>query len=195
MKKQIEKKYYIVLPILALMVFSIVGISRNQEQNQVNSQDTLIRYSSNVCTSVLRADGNKEELGCSSNLLTTAGKNLIKNYLGTSQGDSVDYIALCNQTLGTASGGCSDPAVGNTTLSSEYTQGGLARAQGTYLSNSDGNWSITYTFTATDDALETNMTGLFNASSDGTLFALNTFTDVTLQTNDQLSVNWTIGTS
>ena len=71
-------------------------------------------------------------------------------------------------------------------------ESGLDRTQGTYGDNGVGNWSIWTTFTATADDLLTNKTGIFNASAVGTLFAENTFTLATLQSSDQITINWTI---
>jgi len=150
-----------------------------------------ISYKGTVCVDVDRADGSHEDIGCKSNLLTNAGADAIKDYIGTGGGTAFDYIALCNATAG-----CGAAALGSTTMENEYASAGLERVQGTYgsLSNS-GNWSIYTTFTATEDSIETNKTGLFNSSSADTLLAENTFTLVTLQTSDQLTINWTITAS
>lgn len=175
---------FFAIPLLLAFVFafSVVNFNTPIEDNPLS-----IKYNSNVCVYK-----NNELLGeCYSNLVTTAGLNAIKDGLG--QGSlpaAYDYVALCNATAG-----CTDPAAGDTALDNEYAAGGLSRAQGTYSSNGNGNWTISKTFTATADSLVTNMTGLFNASSSGTMLAENNFTSVTLQTNDQLTINWTIWVS
>ena len=171
--------------------YSATPATLTNSNPSVSSDDiqTTINYHANVCTSVRRVDGSIQSLGCSHNLLMDAGRNAIKNELGV--GGTVaafNYIALCNAALG-----CPAPAVSDTTLSNEFATNGLTRALGTYTSLAgNGNWSIAKTFTATADNVVTNKTGLFNQSTTGTMLAENTFTTVTLMTNDQLTINWTI---
>lgn len=171
----------LVLSILGVFAFSFMSPSSTSSNNEV-------QYGSNVCTHVTRVDGTVEQLGCSHNLVVDAGLNAIRDQLG-GQADfgAFDYIALCNATAG-----CTGTDASDTTLDNEFTSAGLTRAQGTYGQLGTGNWSIYKTFTATVNALETNQTGIFNQSTGGTLLAENTFTLVTLQNNDQLTVNWTI---
>ena len=56
-----------------------------------------------------------------------------------------------------------------------------------------GNWSIYNEFTSTCDNVVTNVTRLRNTNGDD--FAGNTFTLVTLQTDDLLLINWTLSVS
>ncbi len=186
-----ENKYNILgilgLLFISVFMFNLISVTDIISQSPETLTGDNIEYHSSVCTSVLRVDGTHEDNGCSKNLLTDAGKNLIKDMLSSGSGAGVDYIGLCNSTAG-----CTSPEAGDTALDNEYTSSGLTRVQATYGSLGTGNWSEVTTFTATVDDLSTNMTGLFNASSGGTLFAENAFTLVTLQTNDQLTINWTI---
>lgn len=188
-----EKKNFMILGI-AVFSLMLLGLSAFMfstspapEGSYAMAGDS-INYDANVCVTHVRADGTVAMSECSHNLLTDAGKNLIKDAIGSGGSISaVDYIALCNATAG-----CGAPASGDTTLENELAGGGLERTQATHGDLGVGNWSEYVTFTATIDNLETNKTGIFNASSTGTLFAENTFTLVTLQTNDQLTINWTI---
>lgn len=140
-----------------------------------------------VCTSVLRTDGNYEDNGCSSNVLYDTGAEAIEDYLadGTGAGDAFDWIELCNTTAD-----CGVPVAAKTESYNAYALAGLAEAAGTVSDLGNGNWSVFYTFTATDDGLLTNATRLRNA--DGDDLAGNSFTLVTLQTSDQLTINWTV---
>jgi len=125
------------------------------------------------------------------NVLTNAGAEAIEDILGQNTAfGAFNYIGLCNATAG-----CTTPSVTDTTIDNEYTTAGLTRAVGTYYDNANGNWTISKTFTATADSLETNVTGLYNQATGGTLLATNSFTLATLQTNDQLTVNITITAS
>jgi hypothetical protein len=148
-----------------------------------------VKYHGEVCVDVIRASGEKIDLGCRHNVFTDLGKNITRDILGNRGVSQVDYIGLCNATAG-----CPAPAVTWTSLPNEYTSGGLARAQGTYgiTQTSPGNWTISKTFTATIDNLETNVTGLFNGTATNALFAANSFTKVTLLANDQLTITWYI---
>lgn len=126
---------------------------------------------------------------CNHNLLYNAGKNLTRDIL-SGGGSAITNISLCNASASTTS--CGVPAAAATESFTAYNGCGLIDKAGSYqqINDNDGNWSIVATFTSTCDSRITNVTRLKNAS--GTLFASNTFTSVTLQTNDQLTVNWTI---
>jgi len=186
-----SKAIYSVLGLVTLgMVFSlVVGLQGfNSQSNSVrNVESTGIQYDAYVCNYVTRADGTVEDLGCSHNLLYNDGKDLIKTYLGDTGGstDEVDQISLCNATAG-----CGVPVAGASEDYNEFTACGLAVGTGTYSSLGVGNWSIFNTFTSTCDSVEINATRLRNTAS--TNFAGNTFTLATLQTNDQITINWTI---
>ena len=139
-----------------------------------------------VVVSAKHADGSEFYHEESHNLITTAGKDFIAAQIGsTSPGaNGANYIALTNTAI--------TPAAGDTTLSGEITTNGLARAQGTYAHTAGQNTftvSKTFTATATQSA---QAAGLFTASSAGTMMAENTFTSVTLNNGDQLTLTWTI---
>jgi hypothetical protein len=121
------------------------------------------------------------------NLITDAGKDFIAAQLGsTSPGtNGANYIALSSDT--------GAPAAGDTTLTGEITTGGLARSQGTYAHTAGTNtYTITEPFTASATHTNVQKAGLFTASSAGTMMAENTFTPVTLNSGDQLTITWTI---
>lgn len=180
-----QKKYLYSLGFLLMSALFVVSLQMDIGKNNMMASDG-INYKANVCVSHI-SEGKLISEQCSHNILTNDGKDLIKNYLSKGGLGTVDFIGLCNATSG-----CNVSSATSTYLNSEYTSGGMNRAQGTYLSLGTGNWSIYKQFTATSDNLLINKTGLFNATSAGTLFAENTFTLVTLQTNDQLTINWTI---
>jgi hypothetical protein len=122
----------------------------------------------------------------SHNLITNAGKDFISAQLGsTSPGaNGANYIALTNTAI--------TPAAGDTTLSGEISTNGLARAQGAYAhTNGQNTFTVTKTFTATG-AQSAQAAGLFTASSAGTMMAENTFTAVSLQAGDSITITWTI---
>lgn len=151
------------------------------------STPAKVKYGSAVCNHVTRADGTVEELGCSHNTVTDLGLDGIQDYLMTGGGTAFDYIALCNASIV-----CNASAAGSVTLDSEVAGCGMDRAQGTTAELGTGNWSVYKEFTSTCNGFITNKTGLFNDSADDRLLAENTFTLVTLQNNDKLTINWTI---
>lgn len=123
------------------------------------------------------------------NLITDAGQDFFSAQCltNTSAGTrGAGFIALTEN--GTA------PAVTDTTLTSEITTNGLARADATTKTHSAGTDTtvIEHTFTASASFSTVQKSGLFNASSSGTMFAENTFTSTALATNDQIKVTWTI---
>ena len=176
-----------VLMLATLLAFSSFAVPGGFVSD---SQDAL-KYNSNVCIYVTRIDGIVEDLGCSHNLLTTAGKNGIRTSLTGIAGESYEHIGLCNSSYG---GSCTTPALTDTTLGNEYNDASGLNRTGptTYLALGIGNWSYSRTFVALADGMSTNLTGIFDNTVGGTMLAVNTFTTSTLQTNDQITVNWSI---
>ncbi len=122
------------------------------------------------------------------NLLTTAGRDFLHQQgyettgLGTNGGN---YIALSTNSSGAAAG--------HTSVAGEISSDGLERAQGA-VSHSAGTTTTTVikTFTATGTHTAVQLCGLLTASSSGTLVHEATFTAVTLTSNDQLMITWTL---
>lgn len=124
------------------------------------------------------------------NLLTNAGRDwmIAQVYTNTSAGTrGSGYIALTANST--------SPAASDTSLASEITTGGLARADATTKSHTGGTNSTTIQHTFTASATHTNVqkSGLFNNTKDNsdTMSHENTFTAVTLQSSDTLQVTWT----
>lgn len=176
-------KLWIIPAVFGLLLFAAI-LAYNKPITNVAQVAEAPKYHATVCVWK-----NGELVGCKHNVLFNSGKNLIKTILGDSgTGGPVKVIALCDASLG-----CAEPTAAGTETYNEFSSCGLAPAAGSYTSNGVGNWSITKTFTATCDNLKTNVTRLKN--SGGTYFAGASFTTVTLQTNDQLTVTWTIWVS
>lgn len=122
-------------------------------------------------------------------VLTTIGKNWIEDQLGDSpSADPAKWISLSTSS--------SSPSASWTQIPSEITTGGLARAAGTYSSTGDGQWTISYQFTASATHTDVQLTGLQWASSgDGNLLCADTFTPVTLNSGDKITITWTVTVS
>ncbi|MCX6819326.1 MAG: hypothetical protein NT129_05020 [Candidatus Aenigmarchaeota archaeon] len=120
---------------------------------------------------------------CNHNVVTNAGKNAIKQYLGVAAGGNFTFLAVGNGTA---------PAAGDTTLNLEAA-GSLARAAGTYYSNAgNGNWSLVKSWTVSASFMSINSTAIFNQSATGTMLCGGTFTSVNLENADQLTINYTL---
>jgi hypothetical protein len=133
-------------------------------------------------------DGNEIYRNEDHNLITNAGKDFIAAQIGQTTGigsNGANFIALSTNTAA--------PAAGDTTLAGEITTGGLGRSQGAYAhTNGQATYTITKQFSATATHTAVQKAGLFNATSSGTMMAENTFSPVTLQNGDQLTITWTI---
>ncbi|KKL78875.1 hypothetical protein LCGC14_2020450 [marine sediment metagenome] len=103
--------------------------------------------------------------------------------------DAVDWIELCNVS---ASGGCGVPVAASSEAYTGYTDAGLIKQAGSVDDMGNGNFSVAYTFTANRTA-STNVTHLLNGNGDE--FAGNSFTLVSLENNDQITINWTVSIS
>ena len=120
----------------------------------------------------------------SHNLRTNAGINWQYNQMAGTAAAACTYIALSNDS-GT-------PAATDTSVASEITTNGLARANGTATHTSNAtSYTVAYTFTATGTQ-SAQKAGLLNAASSGTLCFENTFTQVSMASGDTLTVTWTI---
>jgi hypothetical protein len=120
------------------------------------------------------------------NLRTNAGADAQSSQMGNTatQAASCNFVALTNDA--------GAPAAGDTTLASEITTNGLGRAQGTYAHTTGTTvFTITKTFNATGTQAS-QKAGLFNASSSGTMCFENTYSAVTVNNGDTLTVTWTI---
>ena len=124
------------------------------------------------------------------NVFTNAGRDWVhaQAYTNTSAGTrGAGYIAVSAETT--------TPVAGDTTLAGEISTNGLARADATTKTHTGGTNTtlIEHTFTASGAHTAVHKAALFNASSTGTMpHAANFSSDVTLATNDQLKVSFTL---
>lgn len=189
-KSNIKNALFIIIPVFLLLacgVFSFVLLSSN---SAVSESDSL-RYAATVCKQVVRADGIREPAECSHNVLYNTGRNITRDFLIGTSGTAIANITLCNATTNGGTG-CGTPIAAASEAYNEYTSCGLhSNAVGTIsvISAQPGNWTVYKTFTSTCNNMMINVTRLGNNS---VYFAGNPFTLVTLQANDQLTVNWTV---
>lgn len=120
------------------------------------------------------------------NLETNAGLD----WQASVMGDTAAPPATCNYLA--LSDDATAPAATDTAVAGEITLNGLVRAQGTYAHTAGASsYSIAHTWTATA-AQAAQKAGMLNAASTGTLCFENTFTAVSLQANDTLTLTWTV---
>lgn len=175
----------------AIFILAIIGVGSTilygLGQPTNNEFGQPLEYHTNVCVYK-----NGELIDCNHNTITNVGKDFIKTSLTNTTG-------VTNNTINILALGNSSPTVAaTTTLNSQYNTCGLANGTGTYNSNSasNGNWSMTRTWTSSCDGSLVNTTGLYRAPGvPGELFAGASFTSTTLQNNDQLTINYTIWVS
>jgi hypothetical protein len=180
----------VIFGMLMLSTFLVFSL-QTPIANSTNS-NSGVHYNSLVCTWVQRADGTIQDNGCSHNTLTTAGQNAIRDAVASGSTAAFNYIGLCNASFG---GNCNATNSGDGSLYNEYPNDatGLNRSNAaTKLYLGTGNWSYSRTFVANAAGMVTNKTGIFNATTGTTMLAVNTFTTSTLQTSDQITVNWSI---
>jgi len=119
------------------------------------------------------------------NVTTNAGKNAMRDRLfksTTTQGVAY-YMAVNTSTI--------TPAATNTQLLNELTNNGMQRAAATYAAGAtDGNCSLTHTWTAA--SVRTGISGmaLFDASSGPDMYFIATITSTDMQSSDQLIGSW-----
>lgn len=147
---------------------------------------------------LIKADGTRINLGFSYNSRVNKGADLIASLItGASQNSIASplppkYIALSTASL--------TPDKTDTTLASETSKTGVARALGTQdgytgPSTLDGaaSYTVSKTFTLTDTATTIVSAALFDAASTGNMFVeANLATSVVMATNDQIAIVWTV---
>lgn len=183
MKKKILFSFF-ALSFFAMITASIMmmGVSVIPSGN-----DETVDYKGIVNVYITRADGSIEDLGTSDNILYNEGKNMTQLALGVGGTAAITNITFCNAN---SSAGCGVPVAGASETYNLLADCGFSASGGTYsdIATQQGNYSVYITATSTCDDVQINMSRLQNAS--GSNFAGNNFTLATLQTDDQLTVNW-----
>ena len=144
---------------------------------------TSLGYGSDVDVWIKRFELDWEKWDSNSNVITNDGLNLVRGYLGAgAAGGAINYMALGNTTV---------PSDTDTEHDGEIVGCGLTNktADTYYEESQDGNWTQSATWTATC-TITVNTTGLYNGTA-GTYFAGTNFAAVTLNNNDQITVNYT----
>ena len=173
-----NKMYILGISLLLVAIFAVTVLPGINTTVQAQG----LAYNAEVCVYK-----NNELVDCSHNVLYDTGAEEIEQYLGNTggSGDAFDWIQLCNATAG-----CAQPTAGGGTFNEMNPDCGVNSSSGAYASVGNGNWTISAVFTSTCDNIETNVTRLRNNAGDA--FAGNNFSLVTLQTDDQINVTWTI---
>lgn len=157
--------------------------------NMVNVQVCRAgKFVDGKCTGTLAYDYT------SHNLKTTGGIDFLANVISTTgtQPAVAKFLALSTDATAPAAGDCAAGSA-TCTLTGEVTTNGLARTAGTYAhTNGASTYTLTNTWTATGTVSSVQKAAVFNAASSGTMVFENTFTAVTLNTNDTIQVTWTI---
>lgn len=135
--------------------------------------------------------GNIKHRQIDKNLVVTAGKAHVAGLLLVDVGGTAfDYIAI-----GT---GTTAAAAGDTALGTEITTNGGQRAAGTgtrvttTVTNDTAQLVLTYSFTGSFAVTES---GIFNASSAGTMLCRQVFSAINVVNGDSLQVTWKIAVS
>lgn len=188
MKINIEKFAIVILTVALLGMFSVM-----QTGNLMASSGSTqyVGYVGVVCREITRADGTFEYLGCSRNTLINKGKNHTTSQLAStpsaaSATDIIDTIQLANTTPPHAEESSLTGVISDCGLAEYASLSWIEQKNNTGYSN--GNISTNYEWTSTCNSVVVNTTALI--TNGNVYFAGNTFTDVTLQINDQLNVTW-----
>jgi hypothetical protein len=187
MNKKILAILFISITIVTLAFYSYVSVYRLPTETAKESNNIVVKADSYI--TIKDANGKVKYYYEHPALLTNAGKESIEGILGNQFGTepTYDYIAVGGNT--------SAMAVTDTTLANEFATGGLTRAQGTYASTGTGAWRLEKDFAVTGTVNNINSTGLFNASSTGSLLAEDTFANTNVINGDTLNITWTVSVS
>lgn len=134
-------------------------------------------------------DGNLVQERVTDNIVTNVGKaEVVGLFVSDVTGvTKFDYIAI-----GTGTGA---PSATDTQLGSEITTGGGQRANATgsrvttTTTNDTAQFVVTFNFTSSFAVTES---GVFNASSGGTMLCRQTFSAINVSNGDSLQVTWKV---
>jgi len=191
------------MPMAAQSTSAKIGATATVQAGHNDITIAGVHFTNVVTITARHADGTVFHQEKVHNLVTNAGFLAIAHALSdtAAQPASANYIALaCDDCSGTntATVDVGDTAISTSgTGSTEITDHGLARAQGTpaYSVGSDPKvYTVAKVFTSTTGTISANKVALLNASSSGTLYYEAAFTKVTLNgaNGDTLTVTWTV---
>lgn len=124
------------------------------------------------------------------NLKTNSGVDFISGQIsGTASTATAQWIALSTSVTAVSAA--------DTSLANEITTNGLGRAQGTFAHTAGtSTYTITNVFTATGNQSGIAKVGVLTAVSSGTLvYEVLLGTPISMNSGDQLSVQWTVTVS
>jgi hypothetical protein len=170
---------------------ALVGALAMQEYHYRDTALTIdvATHSFHIRAYVDFADGTHKDLGYHAGSLTTVGKNFIEGVLGNDAFANathyIQYGCLSNST------DVFDAAWVNIPV--EIVTGGLERAEMAYASTGNGVWTLTYQWTASATNVGVQRVGFCwdSVAGDGSLAWADTFTPVTLNSADKLTVTGT----
>jgi hypothetical protein len=186
------------------------GLHKSPEQTTITIGPNMVLVQARHCQAYQQEDGSIDSKACGAdkstlfyqhldhNLVTNAGFTMIEQAISNTaaQPAACNYIAMANDTSNSNVG---TVAVTDTTIASsgtgstEIAANGLTRAQGSFTADSPGakQYTVSKTFNATGTQAS-DKTGLFNASSSGTMCYEALYTLVTVNNGDTLTVTWTV---
>ncbi|CAE6488749.1 conserved exported hypothetical protein [Candidatus Nitrosotenuis uzonensis] len=194
----------VVAGLFSSTIFGITGI-KSDAQTSTTATGLITGH---VVTTLTDSDGNIKAYRQSDNLIVNNGENCVSKMLfGASGGGSTGsnvctgaitegfrYIAIGNSSTAVTSA--------DTGLGAELTASGLGAKFSTITwTNSTGSGSGTTaqavmaaTFTNSGSTQAVRESGLFNGTNASTngMFARQTFSDITMNNGDSLTVQWTI---
>jgi len=166
-------------------------VNRITYASTVTSETNTMKLKIDSYTTIKDSEGKVKFYSEHPAILTTNGKDFVKVCLGVNASCGVptafDFIAVGGNTSAMSSA--------DTTLANEVSGNGLARAFGTYGSTGTGAWRIEKDFSVTGTQNNINSTGLFNASSSGTMLAEDTISNTNVVNGDTLNITWTVSVS
>lgn len=145
-------------------------------------------------------NGELELIECKDNVVYNTGLNSTIDYLFLGGGEvsgNFTVLHLCNSSQGTSlPGDCGVPVATQAEAFNAFDGCGLSPIKATTIDRlgSIGNVSISHTFTSTCDGIRVNATRLANSTATTSVdqFAGLSFTDVNMNNNDQLTINYSV---
>jgi heme exporter protein CcmD len=166
-------KKKVLIPILLLALLGL-GLSF---KSQTSSVKEPINLHGVICWSV-----NGVNQGCKENVVTNVFKDDIETCMVQGGYCVYNHIALGNTTA---------PAATDTSHPGRITGCGLDSADGTFVNEGTGNWTIYHTWTSSCNNIVVNTTGIYNDTNAGHYGGGTTITSATLQSSDTIQVNFT----
>lgn len=194
-----DKKVYLSVILALSSILAVVFVTNlfnnYYPESALVSEDPIqssgFTWKGEFCVTIKDKDGNLKEESCDHNVLTYQGMNATRDLIRNG-GGSTAYFR--NISFANCSAACGVPAITPTASYTAFAGCGLLSSASSATTainpSTNGNFSVTVTYTSTCNNVVSNLTRLLNES--GTIVAEASVNSFNLSIDDTVTGNWTV---